>query len=395
MYDVIVVGARCAGSPAAMLLARAGYRVLLLDKARFPRDKLSTHYLHQPGVAKLGQWGVLDAVVATGCPPIDGIVYQVEDVRLEGCSWGVDGYRTAYAPRRHRLDPVLADAAVAAGVEFRQGCQVEGLLSDGDRVAGVRVKTAQGRFEERARLVVGADGMRSTVAALTGARTMVEDAPRSCVYFSYFEDLPATFEVYQRPRRLVGTVPTNDGRTLVGAYFPQAEFERIRGDAMTAYLDSVRTTAPEVHERMRSATRAERLYGTGDQRNFFRQAAGPGWVLLGDAGYHKDSIGNSGITDAFLQVQMLVDRIGADLGDPVRLDAALARFGEDRDEHFTGVYHGTLRAAELEIQPERVTMLRAIAGRQDLVDHYFSTLSGACEIDDFYTDDLFDALALA
>ncbi|WP_279339187.1 NAD(P)/FAD-dependent oxidoreductase [Sphaerisporangium perillae] len=394
MYDVIVVGARCAGSPAAMLLARAGYRVLLLDKARFPRDTLSTHYIHQPGVAKLGQWGVLDDVVATGCPPIDRIVYQVEDVRLEGCSWGVDGHRTAYAPRRHRLDPVLAAAATAAGAEFREGCQVEGLLFDGDRVAGVRCTTSNGRFEERARLVIGADGMRSTVASLTGAPTTVEDDRRSCVYFSYWEDLPATFEVYARPHRLVGTVPTNDGRTLVGAYFPQSEFDRIRGDAMTAYLESVRTTAPEVHERLRAARRAERLYGTGDQRNFFRQAAGPGWVLLGDSGYHKDSIGNSGITDAFLQVQMLVDHIGDGLRDEAGLDLALGRFGRDRDEHFLGLYHGTLKAAGLEIQPERVTMLRAIAGRQDLVDTYFATLSGACEIDDFYTDELFDALAL-
>ncbi|MFD1535524.1 FAD-dependent oxidoreductase [Nonomuraea guangzhouensis] len=393
MYDVIVVGARCAGSPAAMLLARAGYRVLLVDKARFPRDTLSTHYLHQPGVAALGRWGVLDDVVATGCPPIDRIVYQVEDIRLEGCSWGVDGYRTAYAPRRHRLDPVLAAAAVEAGVEFRDGCQVDDLIFEGDRVCGVSLRTATGRFEERARLVVGADGMRSTVAALAGAPILTEDARRSCVYFSYWEDLPATFEVYARSRRLVGTVPTNDGRTLVGAYFPQSEFESIRGDAMTAYLENVRVTAPELHERLRSARRAERLYGTGDQRNFFRQAAGPGWVLVGDAGYHKDSIGNSGITDAFLQVQSLVDHIGPGLRDENALTAALRGFAADRDERFTGMYQGTLRAAELRAAPpERLAMLRAIAGRQDLVDQYFATLSGACEVDDFYTDELLDAL---
>ncbi|MGW0808334.1 FAD-dependent oxidoreductase [Nonomuraea sp. NPDC002799] len=392
MYDVIVVGARCAGSPAAMLLARAGYRVLLVDKARFPRDTLSTHYLHQPGVAALGRWGVLDDVVATGCPPIDRIVYQVEDVRLEGCSWGVDGYRTAYAPRRHRLDPVLAAAAVAAGAEFRDGCQVDDLLYDGDRVCGVALRTATGRFEERARLVVGADGMRSTVAALAGAPILMEDARRSCVYFSYWEDLPATFEVYARSRKLVGTVPTNDGRTLVGAYFPQSEYESVRGDAMTAYLENVRVTAPGLHERLGAARRAERLYGTGDQRNFFRQAAGPGWVLVGDAGYHKDSIGNSGITDAFLQVQSLVDHIGPGLRDESALAAALRGFAADRDERFTGMYHGTLRAAELRTPPERLTMLRAIADRQDLVDHYFATLSGVCEVDDFYTDELLDAL---
>lgn len=392
MYDVIVVGARCAGSPTAMLLARAGYRVLLLDRSRFPRDTLSTHYIHQPGIARLGHWGVLDEVAATGCPPIDRVVYQVGDVRLEGCSWPVDGYRSAYAPRRHRLDPVLASAAVAAGAEFRDGCRVEDLLFDGDRVAGVRCRTARGSFEERALLVVGADGMRSTVASLVSAPITMEGPRRSCVYFTYFEDLPATFEIYQRPGRLVGTVPTNDGRTLVGAYFPQAEFESIRGDGLGAFLGSVRTTAPDVHERLMAGRQAERLYGTGDQLNFFRRAAGPGWVLVGDSGYHKDSIGNSGITDAFLQVQLLVDHVGERLRDPAALDGALRRFAADRDERFFGQYHGTLRAAELSVARDRVDLLRAISGRQDLVDQFFSTLSGAIDVDDFYTDELLDVL---
>src|ERR1700730_1772206 len=126
MYDAIVVGARCAGAPVAMLLARAGHRVLLVDRAHFPSDTLSTHYIHQPGIARLARWGVLDAARATGCPAVEPTVYQVQDVRLDGGSVRHEGQRAAYAPRRHLLDKILIDAAVAAGAEFREGCSASG-----------------------------------------------------------------------------------------------------------------------------------------------------------------------------------------------------------------------------------------------------------------------------
>jgi 2-polyprenyl-6-methoxyphenol hydroxylase-like FAD-dependent oxidoreductase len=221
MYDVIVVGARCAGAPTAMLFARAGYRVLLVDSARFPRDKLSTLYIHQPGVALLRRWGVLDAVLATGCPPIEHVVHQVADVRLEGCCWPLDGIRAAYAPRRYLLDQVLAAAAVEAGVEFRDGRLVTDLCYDGDRVVGVRWCTPRGGSTEvRARLVVGADGMRSRVAALVGAPIPVEHPVLTYVYYTYWCDVPAQFAVYGITGRWAGAVPTNDRLTLVAAYFP-------------------------------------------------------------------------------------------------------------------------------------------------------------------------------
>lgn len=114
MYDVVVIGARCAGSPAAMLFARQGYRVLLLEKARFPQDTLSSHYIHQPGVALLDRWGLLDELRAAGCQPIDHQSYAAPGVRLDGFSLPVDGHRTTYAPRRYVLDPILAAGAVAS-----------------------------------------------------------------------------------------------------------------------------------------------------------------------------------------------------------------------------------------------------------------------------------------
>jgi flavin-dependent dehydrogenase len=392
MYDVIVIGARCAGSPTAMLLARQGYRVLLLEKAKFPRDKLSSHYLHQPGVALLGRWGVLDDLVDAGCQPINQESYQGPGIRLDGFSLAVDGYRTTYAPRRFVLDPILARAAVAAGVEFRESCAVTDLVFENDRVAGVRYRTPAGtETTERARLVVGADGMRSLVASKVGARNVIEDPRMTCTYYSYWSGVPAHFELYDRPDRWVATVPTNDDLTLIMTYFPQSEYDTVRSAVEPAYLEALRTTAPELYDRMSAGTREEQLYGTGHQENFFREAHGPGWALVGDAVHHKDSITARGITDAFVQAQSLVEHIGDGLHDDAALTTALKRYEGDLRDSFLNLYKGVLNMAELN-PAGRLEMLRCLVGHQELIDRYFSTVSGACSFDDFYNADLLAVL---
>ncbi|MEU5958577.1 NAD(P)/FAD-dependent oxidoreductase [Streptomyces sp. NPDC047525] len=392
MYDVIVIGARCAGSPAAMLFARQGYRVLLLEKARFPQDALSSHYIHQPGVALLDRWGLLDRLRDAGCQPINHQSYEAPGVRLDGFSLPVDGHRTTYAPRRFVLDPVLANGAVAAGVEFRESCAVTDLVYEDDRVVGVRYTTPGGaEATEWAGLVVGADGMRSLVARKAGARTVVEHPRMTCTYYSYWAGVPAHFELYERQGRWIGLAPTNDDLTLIMAYFPQSEFREVRTAVESAYLAAVRTTAPEVYERMSAGRRVEQMYGTGHQENFFRKAFGPGWVLLGDAVHHKDSITARGITDAFIQAQSLTGHIGERLHDGAALDVALRRYEEDLGEKFFNLYQGALNVAELQPE-EQAGMLRKLAGHQELIDRYFSTVSGACSLDDFYNDDLLTVL---
>jgi flavin-dependent dehydrogenase len=392
MYDVIVIGARCAGSPTAMLFARRGYRVLLLEKATFPQDTLSSHYLHSQGVALLEQWGLLDTLRATGCQPITHQVYEAPGVRVEGFSLPINGLRTTYAPRRYVLDPILADGAVASGVELRQGCAVNDLEYEDDRVVGVKYTTPGGtQTTERARLVVGADGMRSLVARKTGAPNVIEHARLTCVYYSYWAGVPSNFELYERPGRWIGVVPTNDDLTLLMTYFPQADFGDIRKDVEPAYLEAFRTTAPELYERMQSGERVEQLYGTGHQENYFRKAYGPGWVLVGDAVNHKDSITARGITEAFVQAQTLTDYIGERLHDDRALKAALRRYENNLSNEALNHYQGALNVAEL--KPDgRTDMLRKLVGHQDHIDRYFSTLSGAISIDDFYNEELLDLL---
>ena len=392
MYDLIVIGARCAGSPAAMLFARQGYRVLLLEKARFPQDTLSSHYIHQPGVAMLDRWGLLGELRDAGCQPINHQSYEAPGVRLDGFSLPVDGHRTTYAPRRFVLDPILAGGAVASGAEFRESCVVHDLVFEDDRVVGVRYTTPGGaEATDRARLVIGADGMRSLVARKAGAPNVVEHPRMTCTYYSYWAGVPAHFELYERQGRWIGVIPTNDELTLIMAYFPQSEFSDVRTAVEPAYLEAVRTTAPRLYERMSAGRRVEQLYGTGHQENYFRKAFGPGWVLLGDAVHHKDSITARGITDAFIQAQSLTGYIGERLHDDAALGAALKRYEDDLDDLFYSFYQGALNVAELKPEGQAV-MLQKLAGHQKLVDRYFSTVSGACSIDDFYNAELLTVL---
>ncbi|MEU8793002.1 NAD(P)/FAD-dependent oxidoreductase [Streptomyces sp. NPDC048643] len=392
MYDVIVIGARCAGSPTAMLFAQQGYRVLLLEKARFPQDTLSSHYIHQQGIALLNRWGLLDKIRDSGAQPITHQRYEGPGVRIEGFSLPIDGLRTTYAPRRYVLDPILADGAVAAGVDFQQGCAVNDLLFDGDRVTGVRYTTPAGTVTtEQARLVVGADGMRSLVARKTGAPNVIEHPRMTCTYYSYWSGVPSDFELYERTGRWIGVLPTNDDLTLLMAYFPQEDFGQVRKAVEPAYLDAFRTTAPELYERMQSGERVEQLYGTGHQDNYFRKAYGPGWVLVGDAVNHKDSITARGITEAFVQAQTLTDTIGQNLHEDTALKSALRRYENSLGDEALNHYQGALNVAEL--KPEsRTDMLRKLVGHQQHIDRYFSTLSGACSIDDFYNDELLTLL---
>lgn len=379
MYDVIIVGARCAGAATAMLLARAGRRVLLVERTAFPSDILSTLYIHQRGAAYLSRWGLLDRVAAV-CPALDRVSYRIAGVRLEGCSRPVDGVAAAYAPRRYSLDALLVEAAVAAGAEFRDRCRVENLLHDGDRVVGVRMRSRSGgTADEHARLVVGADGMRSTVADRAGAALLVHDPPKTCVYYTFWKDATDHFELYEAPGRWVGAVPTNDGLTLVQAYFPQEEFPAVRADPAAAYEESVRTVAPDLHERMLAGGPAGRLYGTGDQRNFFRTAAGPGWALVGDAGHHRDSITARGITHAFIQAQLLADLTADALDDEPGLAAALERFARDRFEALIGDYRRTLATARLTVPQHRIRMLEEIAADPARVEEFFSAMGGALQ----------------
>jgi flavin-dependent dehydrogenase len=276
MYDAIIVGARCAGSPTAMLLARKGYRVLLVDRSTFPSDTLSTHIVWATGVTRLARWGLVDRVAASNCPSIDTVTFDVGDFALRGAPPAADGITRWFAPRRTVLDAILVEAAVEAGAEFRDGFGVHELLREDGRVTGIRGATTSGPMvSEAAHIVIGADGLHSVVARAVRAEPYDAKPARACWYYTYWSGVQAAgVEYYARPGRAFGIVPTNDGLACIPVAWTHDEFPAYRASIETNYMKTLEL-APEFAERVRRGKREERFYGTADVPHYLRRSYGP------------------------------------------------------------------------------------------------------------------------
>lgn len=383
MYDVIVIGARTAGSPTAMLLARKGYRVLAVDRATFPSDTLSTHVLHAPGVAALQRWGLLDEVVDTGCPPITGYSFDFGPITISGTTKPVDGIRTAYAPRRTVLDAILVAAARRAGVEVREGYNVDEVLVEDGQVVGI----GSGGREDRARLVIGADGRNSHLAKVVGA-VDYETKPRlQYSYFTYFSGLPTDqLENFIRPDRGFACAPTNDGLTMVVCGWPYAEAQAYKADVEANFLQTLQL-APEFAARVADAKREAPFLG-GAVPSWFRKPYGDGWALVGDAGYNKDPITAQGISDAFLDAERCTDAIDQWLGGGRPFVEVMSAWHRERDAKAMPIYEFTSQLATLELPPpEMQQLLGAVHGNQDAMDGFVSVCSGAVSPAEFFSEE--------
>jgi 2-polyprenyl-6-methoxyphenol hydroxylase-like FAD-dependent oxidoreductase len=387
MYDAIVVGARCAGSPTAMLLARKGYRVLLVDKATFPSDTMSAHFIRIPGIAHLKQWGVLDKIIASKCPPIATMTLDFGQFALHGMSPSVEGVAAAYAPRRTVLDKILVDAAVEAGVEVREGFFVEEILRNGDRVTGVQGRHQGGRsVKEQARLVIGADGMRSLVARSVQAATYQAEPSLTCAYYGYWSGVPLEGAgIYVRPGRMFITFPTNENLTCIYVAWPRSEFHAFRADIEGNFLKTL-DPVPHFAERVRQSKQVERFVGTADLPNFFRKPYGPGWVLVGDAGFHKDPCSAQGITDAFRDVELVVEAIDAGFSERLPLEEALASYERQRNEMALPLYESNIQAASMKPSPPEMQQLfAALQGNQEQTNRFFGIHEGTTSASEFFS----------
>jgi flavin-dependent dehydrogenase len=385
-YDVIVVGARCAGSPTAMLLARKGYRVVVVDRATFPSDTLSTHIVHPPGVAALKRWGLLDRLAATGCPPIDTYAFDFGPFTLSGAP-GTDDSPIAYCPRRTVLDKLLVDAASEAGAEVREEFTVQDVVTENGRVVGVRGHSKGGdSVTERAQVVIGADGRNSLVARAVGPEQYNEKPQILSGYYSYWSGLPmdGRFEVYIRPDRGWGAAPTHDDLTLVVAGWPFAEWEANKGDVEGNYL-AMFEMAPEFADRIHAAKRESRFAGTAVP-NFFRRPFGPGWGLVGDAGYNKDFITAQGIADAFRDAELCANALDESFSGARSFDVAMEEYQSTRDEHVLPMFEFTCQLATLEPPPpEMQQLLGAAAGNQEAMDGFARVNAGVTSPAEFFS----------
>jgi flavin-dependent dehydrogenase len=387
VYDVIIVGARCAGAPTAMLLARKGYKVLLLDKAIFPSDTISTHIIFAPGIARLKQWGLLDKVLATQCPLIERMVFDPGPFRLSWTPTPYDGIRYTIAPRRISLDKILLDAAIEAGVEMREGCTVEDLLMEGDQVTGVRCHTkGGGTAHEKARIVVGADGRNSIIARMVNAQSYNTIPSMTCWYYSYWSGVDIKdLEFYTPPGRGIGFIPTNDGLVCVPMIWPHDQFNVCRSDIEGNYLKTLQLV-PGIAEIMHNAKREDRFYGMAELPMFFRKSYGLGWALVGDAGYHKDPITGQGIGDAFKGAEALTEAIDAGFSGRQGIDEALEQYVQKRDEKAMPMYGLTNEWAKLQPPPpEMQQIMMALQHNQEQTDRFVGAVAGVVPLPEFFS----------
>ena len=337
-FDVVVVGARCAGAPLAMSLARAGLSVCLVDRSRFPSEVPSTHAIQPNGVAALDRLGLLDRVRSTGAPPIvqakidiDGVVMDYTD----GSGFLGSAANPMFCVRRSTLDILLAEAATRAGADFRPGTTVTGLVAEGGRAVGV--ETSGGPI--RASLVVGADGPHSAVARLAGAREYHVTPPGRMFMWGYFEGVTAA-----PPRIWLGkcedtgllAAPTDGDLFLVAVVPSQTDRVRCLSDTSAALTQGLRSF-PEVADVVSRADLALPVRTMTRWHGYFREATGPGWVLVGDAGHFKDPTPGQGIADAFRQVEHLVPVITGGL-EHGTLDARLRDWSSWRDRDAWDMY---------------------------------------------------------
>jgi 2-polyprenyl-6-methoxyphenol hydroxylase-like FAD-dependent oxidoreductase len=307
-WDVVVVGGRAGGASTAMLLARDGLRVLCVERTRSGSDTLSTHALMRAGTLQLTKWGLLESVIGAGTPAVRRTLFHYGAESVSVSIRPAAGVDALYAPRRTVIDRLLVEAARSAGATFRFGCSVVGLdrhAAGGATDVVIRERDGSVRTE-RAGLVIGADGRHSSVAELVGAAHRFGGRSASAFVYGYFQHLPIEgYEWFYGPRVSAGAIPTNDDLSCVFVGAPPARLAGLVEDGGTD--DALRVVADEsaLGDRLRLATRVGGLRYVRGMPGHLRQSSGPGWALVGDAGFWKDPLSTHGMTDAFRDAELL------------------------------------------------------------------------------------------
>jgi 2-polyprenyl-6-methoxyphenol hydroxylase-like FAD-dependent oxidoreductase len=391
MHDVIVVGARCAGAATALLLARQGHRVLIVDQDRFPSDmRLSTHLVWHAGADLLAKWGVLDAVRASLCPPLTHFELDMGELVLRGTPPDTH-VGAAFAPKRIVLDQILLDAAVAAGAELREGVLFDDVLRDGDQVVGIIAKNPDGStMTERARWVVGADGRHSRVARTVGSPSSHE-LPKeqgSLNTFAYFSDVAIDgVKFISRPHRMAYAWQTNDDQVMVGIIQPGSVARVPRTEMEANVFAEMEAMSPELAAKVRAGKREGDWVSTSIA-TFRRQPVGPGWSLVGDAGLTMDPITAAGITNALRDADHLAQALHQGLSGQQNLDEAMAEFATQRDAVSIPLLMFSQDMAQLALPTDEVIQVfGALQGNQAQIDRYFGVFGQTVSPADFFSPD--------
>jgi 2-polyprenyl-6-methoxyphenol hydroxylase-like FAD-dependent oxidoreductase len=355
-FEIVIVGCRAAGAATAMLLARCGLQVLVLERGAPGTDALSTHALMRGGVMQLRRWGLLDVVVDAGTPPIRRTTFTYGDERVEiniKASHGVDAL---YAPRRTLLDPALARAATDAGAEIRYRTTVIDLLRRRDRVIGVRVRNADGGIEDiTTDLVIGADGVSSVVADLVDAEVRHRGHHKTAITYGYWTGLQTSgYEWIYRADACTGVIPTNHNQACV---FASARPEHIGRGGLDVITRFAAVSDPDLAARLAAASPPTGTRTWAGMVGHVRRAHGPGWALVGDAGYFKDPISAHGITDALRDAELLARAVASGFGNATSTAQALSNYEEVRDRLSLSLFHTVDRVASNEWDDNEIASL--------------------------------------
>ena len=369
-----------------MLLARKGYRVLLLDRATFPSDTISTHVVHLPAVAQLHSWGLLDKLRSSTCPPYTEISFDIGSAKISGFTDPINGIAEEYAPRRIVLDQILIDAAVAAGVELRDGFTVKDILVEDGKVVGITGHDKSKKtITEKATIVIGADGQRSMLARKVNAPKYKEQSPLTCCYYSYWSGLNTKhLEIFFRDGVAASNFPTNDGLTCVFVALKAHRYEEYRSNIEKTYLDSI-SLIPDFADRISSAKREDSFYGAIEIPNFFRKPYGEGWALVGDAGYYKDPTTALGITDAFRDAEILADFLDLAFSGKLPFDEALAGYESKRNSFAFPLYEYTCQISTLDLSPAIIHLITALQYNSYQCKRFLGVISATVSFVDFFS----------
>lgn len=399
MYDAIIIGARCGGSPLAMLLARAGLKVLLVDRMRFGSDIMSTHFLKRTGASLLQKWGLLEAIRELQTPEVRTLTFNLDGVAMNGVAPAYDGVDAEFTPRRFYLDKVLVDAAIEAGAEAREKFHVNALIFDDNRVVGIVGKDENGRtISEHARIVVGADGVNSFVAKEVKAEFLIDVGTYNSGFYAYYSgmrerDDAVTLYVRSQQRLSYITFPTNDALDVVFLFWPSAEAGTVRADLDQAFGNSLRSV-PELEARVAAAKRESPFTGTHRLANFFRIAHGPGWALVGDAALHRDPITAEGISNAFCHAEILADELIRASDDSSAVDEAAAIYDRRQFKRLKPMFDYTVHQAIVRPSTEQsLARFSQAAADPELSNRFLGAFIGSVPLDVAFPDEVLQGFA--
>jgi flavin-dependent dehydrogenase len=370
-HDVVVVGGRVAGSATAMLLARLGHDVVVVDQASFPSDTVSTHSIARSGVVQLRRWGLLGEVLDSGAPAIRQVTFIAGGESITRTIKAKAGVDFLVAPRRYALDTILASAAECAGAELRTGVTVTGVQQDGrGRVVEVQGRDRSGaRVDLGARFVIGADGLGSGVARSVGAPINEARRAGGAAQYAYYEGIGWDgIEFFVAERSLAGVFPTHDGQACIWVCTPSADARAVRrrtGSRVEAFGQLLERSAPELTERLRQARRTSPVQGMLRQPNQLRQAFGQGWALVGDAGYYRDAITAYGISDAFRDAELLAVALDQALAGRAEEATALAAYQHQRDQALREIFEITCQLAAYPPVPRFIELQKQLSAAID------------------------------